>query len=112
MSRLAAYAAGNKVYGNGRSNPTSGTVDPSGYVERGVKKKESDRRSGLAAAAGRRLQNNSGVQPESPGASMPGAGGNAQAPFAPISLPDGRMVFANQTGQYEWVPAGIPEGGM
>lgn len=28
------YAAGNKVYGSGRSNPTSGTVDPMGYVIR------------------------------------------------------------------------------
>ena len=25
------YAAGNKIYGSGRSNPTSGPVDPMGY---------------------------------------------------------------------------------
>jgi hypothetical protein len=29
-----AYAAGNKVYGMGRSNPTSGPVDKLGYKER------------------------------------------------------------------------------
>jgi hypothetical protein len=29
-----AYAAGNKVYGSGRSNPTMGPVDPTGYLER------------------------------------------------------------------------------
>lgn len=28
------YAAGNKLYGGGRSNPTSGTVDKLGYRER------------------------------------------------------------------------------
>lgn len=28
------YAAGNKVYGSGRSNPTMGPVDPLGYRER------------------------------------------------------------------------------
>lgn len=28
------YAAGNKVYGGGRSNPTSGPVDKLGYRER------------------------------------------------------------------------------
>lgn len=29
-----SYAAGNKVYGGGRSNPTMGPVDPLGYRER------------------------------------------------------------------------------
>ena len=29
-----AYAAGNKIYGAGRSNPTSGPVDKLGYKER------------------------------------------------------------------------------
>lgn len=28
------YAAGQKVYGGGRSNPTMGPVDPTGYRER------------------------------------------------------------------------------
>lgn len=32
-----AYAAGNKVYGFGRSNPTSGPVDKLGYRERDAK---------------------------------------------------------------------------
>lgn len=29
-----SYAAGNKVYGGGRNNPTSGPVDKLGYRER------------------------------------------------------------------------------
>lgn len=29
-----SYAAGNKIYGAGRSNPTSGPVDKLGYRER------------------------------------------------------------------------------
>jgi hypothetical protein len=49
------YSAGNKVYGAGRSNPTSGTVDPSGYIDRGLNNQTSDRRSGLAQAAFNRL---------------------------------------------------------
>lgn len=28
------YTAGNKVYGGGRSNPTNGPVDKTGYAER------------------------------------------------------------------------------
>lgn len=54
------YSAGNKVYGGGRSNPTSGTVDPSGYVEREVNNQASDRRSGLAQTA---LDKLGGFQP-------------------------------------------------
>lgn len=34
-----SYAAGNKVYGFGRSNPTSGPVDKMGYRERDRKTK-------------------------------------------------------------------------
>lgn len=49
------YSAGNKVYGAGRSNPTSGTVDPTGYVDRGFNNAASQRRSGLAQAAFSRL---------------------------------------------------------
>lgn len=45
------YAAGRKVYGGGRSNPTSGTVDPTGYIERSANNMASDRRSGLAQSA-------------------------------------------------------------
>jgi hypothetical protein len=33
------YGAGNKVYGGGRSNPTSGPVDLTGYKERDAKAK-------------------------------------------------------------------------
>lgn len=33
------YAVGNKIYGGGRSFPTSGPVDPSGYRERDLQTK-------------------------------------------------------------------------
>jgi hypothetical protein len=33
------YAAGRKIYGGGRSNPTSGPVDKMGYRERDMKHK-------------------------------------------------------------------------
>jgi hypothetical protein len=34
-----AFAAGDKVYGSGRSNPTMGPVDKTGYSERDRKRK-------------------------------------------------------------------------
>lgn len=34
-----SYAAGNKVFGGGRSMPTLGPVDPTGYRERDLKLK-------------------------------------------------------------------------
>jgi len=34
-----SYSAGNKIYGGGRSNPTSGPVDKMGYRERDMKHK-------------------------------------------------------------------------
>lgn len=49
------YAAGNKVYNGGSSAATRGTVDPQGYVERSLRQRNSNRRSGHAAAAMRRL---------------------------------------------------------
>ena len=36
---IAPYAVGNKVYGGGRSFPTMGPVDKSGYKERDAKAK-------------------------------------------------------------------------
>lgn len=33
------YAVGNKIYGGGRSFPTSGPVDPQGYRERDLQTK-------------------------------------------------------------------------
>jgi hypothetical protein len=33
------YAVGNKIYGGGRSFPTSGPVDPTGYKERDLQTK-------------------------------------------------------------------------
>lgn len=60
MKQHNSYAAGRKVYGGGRSNPTSGTVNPSGYIDRAANKKASQRRSGLAKMALTRL--GTGVQ--------------------------------------------------
>jgi hypothetical protein len=56
-----AYAAGNKQYGSGRSNPTMGPVDRTGYI---------DRQAALAArrnAILRRLQGVNGqyIEPSS-----------------------------------------------
>jgi hypothetical protein len=54
-----------------RGNPTRGTVDPSGYVDRSLNN-PSQKRSGLAQAALERLRSNganpmNGVTPPSPG---------------------------------------------
>lgn len=37
MPGFNTYAAGRKIYGGGRSNPTSGPVDKIGYRERDLK---------------------------------------------------------------------------
>ncbi len=101
QGRLAAYAAGNKVYGGGRPNPTSGPVDPTGYVDRDAKKKGSNRRSGLAAAAKRRMEkNNAAEQTESQQPTVPPA---LASTMVPLTLPDGRRIAPNMYGQYEWV---------
>lgn len=99
--REAAYAVGNKVYGSGRPHPTSGTVDPAGYVERTANNKSSDRRSGLAAAATRRLgiSDEPEAQQESPAQEQ----AENQNPLGQILLPDGRRVAPNATGQYTWL---------
>lgn len=109
--RTAAYSAGNKVYGMGRPHPTSGPVDPTGYVERSRNKEASNRRSGLAAAATRRLQGTNPTMAQAPVPTPVGGGrattGQQVSPqpsyAAPISLPDGRMVMANATGQYVFI---------
>lgn len=105
--RTQAYSAGNKIYGGGRSNPTSGPVDPTGYVERGMNKKSSDRRSGLASAAQRRLQGGAPVEAQQ---AMDPTGGTVrpQPSYAsPIVLADGRRVQTSPTGQYEFIQEGL-----
>lgn len=56
------YLVGNRVYRHGSHAPTMGTVDPTGYVERELRKRMLDpisqTRSGLASAALQRLQGN------------------------------------------------------
>lgn len=61
-----SYGRGQTVYGNGSHAPTSGTVDPSGYIDRSLNN-PSDSRSGLAAAALDRLSGNGSVPSQSPG---------------------------------------------
>ena len=51
----SSYLVGNRVYKGASNAPTRGTVDPMGYVERSLNN-PSQKRSGLAAAALRRLQ--------------------------------------------------------
>ncbi len=101
QSRTQAYSTGNKVYGSGRPHPTSGPVDPAGYMDRSANKKASNRRSGLAAAAGRRLESSNPTQrmnETGPAVALPV---NAQpSAMAPIMTADGRKVIATPTGQY------------
>lgn len=52
----SSYLTGNRVYNGGTNNPTSGTLNPSGYISRELRKKQSSRRSGLAATALRMQQ--------------------------------------------------------
>lgn len=51
-SAINPYAVGNKIYGGGRSNPTSGPVDKLGYKERDAKS------AARRAAVLRRMQAN------------------------------------------------------
>lgn len=51
----SSYSVGNRVYRGGSSAPTQGTVDPMGYIDRELNNMASQQRSGLAAAALRRL---------------------------------------------------------
>lgn len=34
QANITPYSVGNRIYGGGRSNPTFGPVDPTGYAER------------------------------------------------------------------------------
>lgn len=73
------YSVGRRVY-NGASNaPTRGTVDPSGYIDRELNK-PSQSRSGLAAAALRRVN---GGQPPAQAQTPPPAGGMQAGPTQP-----------------------------
>lgn len=67
------YAAGNKVYGSGRPNPTSGPVDKTGYAERdrlAANKRNAMLRRMKARQAGRYMSSDN-LTPEQP---MQGAG--------------------------------------
>lgn len=123
QGRLAAYAAGNKVYGGGRPNPTSGPVDPTGYVERSANGAASNRRSGLASAAMRRIGGGTPATQGKTGGSgvlQPAAARRAQqvmqaeavkppavqAPpsmYNPIELADGRRLAPDATGRFKFI---------
>ncbi len=53
QGRTQAYGVGNKIYGGGRSNPTSGPVDKSGYRERELNKAAIKRRLMMMQQRGR-----------------------------------------------------------
>lgn len=69
----SSYSVGNRVYRGGSSAPTQGTVDPMGYIDRGLNN-PSQSRSGLAQAALRRLgsRTRGGPAQTGPGASPGG----------------------------------------
>jgi hypothetical protein len=51
QERERSFLNGNRVYRGTSHAPDSGRKDPTGYIQRGIKKEQSDSRSGLAAAA-------------------------------------------------------------
>lgn len=91
----SSYLVGNRVYNGGTNSPNSGTLNPSGYIERELKKKTaSTRRSGLAATA-LRMQQNSGSK-------IPAIRNIAQLPPTPtnptvVSNPQGRLILSEKT---------------
>lgn len=112
--RERSYSTGDKVYGSGRPHPTSGPVDPAGYMDRKNNKNASNRRSGLAAAAGRRLQgtNPTAAMQFSGGPPVAGPATISAQPnsVAPIVLSDGRKIMTTPTGQYVFLPEGLENG--
>lgn len=107
------YAAGRKVYGGGRSNPTSGTVDPTGYIERSANTMASQRRSGLARSAiSRRMRRGGPTTGADPLANVSGAwAGDTQsqpappvaAPVAPTPSPTGQ-IYSSGNGSTQRGP--------
>lgn len=49
--RKRSFLNGKRMYRGTSHAPDSGRKDPAGYIQRGLKNKQSDSRSGLAAAA-------------------------------------------------------------
>jgi len=76
--REKRYLSGNTVYGSGRNSPHQGTrLDPTGYIERELKKRRVQKRSRLAQGAlGRLAQNNQNVTSGTSPGTMPGQVGN------------------------------------
>lgn len=96
MTTAADYLAGSRVYNGGTNNPTSGTNDPTGYIQRGINQLASQRRSGLAATALRQLR--PGIIPN------PGIQPAAQLPSTPqqhtvTTSPTGRLILTPTTTQ-------------
>jgi len=89
---VQSYAAGNKIYGFGRSNPTSGPVDPIGYRERDMLQNT------MQAAIARRqpVMAPGGGNPVAgrlpPQAPMPMAGGLPPQHIVNTATPTGALV--------------------
>jgi len=116
------FAAGRKVYGQGATSPTRGTVDPSGYIKRelarrsmqhGVSRQgsdgQSDTRSGIAhTAIKNNIANNAGrpQQNRSSGPRQPQGGfaGNLPSYMA-------GQGNRNQQGNNSTAPVGSPSAG-
>lgn len=68
-----SYSVGNRVYRGGSSAPTQGTVDPMGYIDRELNN-PSQRRSGIAQEALRRMRGQMG-------GGLPGPSNSMQRPI-------------------------------
>lgn len=95
----SSYSVGNRVYRGGSSAPTQGTVDPMGYIDRGLNN-PSQKRSGLAEAALRRLGG------RNRGAGQTGPGGRPQESDRPNAY---GLETQTQSGQARGL--GAPTGG-
>jgi len=87
-----SYAAGNKIYGFGRSNPTSGPVDPIGYRERDMQQNAMQaaiarRQPAMAPGGGNPVAGR--LPPQSP---IPMAGGLPPQHIASSATPTGAIV--------------------
>jgi hypothetical protein len=89
-----SYLTGARVYNGGMNNPHSGTLDPSGYINREMKKRQSSRRSGLAETALRLQQHRMQNVDARP---------TATTPVHRISTAT-HTIQPSATGQYQAIP--------
>lgn len=97
MASENPYLGGDTVYGSGRSSPTSGTVDPMGYIERELNK-PSQTRSGLAQAALSRLNGDTpSVPPQDPVTAPTNPGGPMGTTIEFTVSPTGQLIPLSKT---------------